>query len=133
MPFVKGMARPAGSGRKPGNPDVVRHVRTLPNVIPRLTKLAKDVRDRLEEMGLDPISALVRVGVKAEEKGELGIARACYAELANYVYPRLRAVEHSGLVATVNLSDADPFDAITRELSRIADRARAGETPPSVQ
>ena len=133
MPFQKGQAKPAGSGRKAGSPDAKRHVRSEKTFTPRLTHLAKEVRDRLEEMGLDPISGLVRIGIKAEEAGELNVARACYGELASYVYAKRRAVELSGIAGGPIMIDADPFDAITRELSRIAERSRTVENPPAVQ
>lgn len=134
MPFKPGDPKPPGSGRKK------KTEAFYPRLSPRnedtakpLPKLARYVTERLEQLGLDPIAGLARIGIKAEEAGEFGVARLCYSDLAQFVYPRRRAVEHTGLDGGPILVSADPFDAITRELTRIADRSRAGSDPPQVQ
>lgn len=91
MPFRPGDAKPPNSGRKKGSP-AKPTTRTQDSKLPP-PKLSRDVAARLGILGLDPIAGLVRVGVKAEEAGELGVAKSCYAELANYVYPKRRSTD----------------------------------------
>ena len=94
MPFKPGDAKPPNSGRRKGSP--AKPIARMPDSKVPAPKLSRDVAARLAVLGLDPIAGLVRVGVKAEEAGELAVAKSCYAELANYVYPKLRALEQSG-------------------------------------
>lgn len=116
MPFTKGQPRPNGAGRKKGSP----------------TKLSKEVASRLEALGCDPIEGMARVA--NDNTVEVAIRVRCYAELAQYVYPKRRATEHSGLGGGPILIDTDPYDAIERELSRLAERGRTqpvhSEVPP---
>lgn len=132
MPFKPGDAKPPNSGRKKGQGDAVPRVRTEGTTTPR-PKFTREVSERLEVLGLDPISGLARIGIRAEAAGELAIAKSCYAELAQYVYPKRRAVEHSGPGGGPIPISADPFESITRELSRLAERSAAGSDSTSVQ
>ncbi len=78
MPFVKGGARPKGAGRKKGS----------------VGKLSLQVLTRLEELGFDPIMQMVEI---ANDKGApLELRGKMAAELAQYVWPKRKAVEHSG-------------------------------------
>ena len=76
MPFVKGMKRPPGAGRKSGSP----------------TKLSKEVTSRLNELGCDPVGILASLAM--DEKVDDGVRRYAAAELMKYSYPRLSAIDH---------------------------------------
>lgn len=98
VPFKPGDSKPANSGRKKGTPDIVPMRARDPGTATPRPKLAREVAARLEELGLDPITGLVRIGLEAEKGGELGIARLCYTDLASFVWPKRKAVEHTGSV-----------------------------------
>lgn len=134
MPFRKGDPKPPGSGRKKKTEAFYPRLspRTEDSTKP-LPKLARYVTERLEQLGIDPIAGLARIGVKAEEAKEYGVARLCYSDLAQFVYPRRRAVEHTGLDGGPITISADPFDAIQRELARLAERGGTRTDTPSVQ
>ncbi len=92
MPFKKGHPKPPTSGRKPGVPN----------------KLTADARQRLEELGCDPIEGMAKIA--ADPKAPEELRGRMYAELAQYVYPKRKAVEHSGPNGTpidLNLSGAE--------------------------
>jgi Fe2+ transport system protein FeoA len=93
--------------------------------------LAKEVAARLEELGCDPIAGLATIA--GDPAVDHYVRVRCYSELAQYLYPKRRAIEHSGPGGGPIPISADPFDAITRELSRIAERAAAGADSTRVQ
>ena len=96
-----------------------------------MPKLARFVRDRLEQAGFDPIAGMIRIGLKAEEAGELNVARQCYEGLAQFVYPRLRAVEHTGVDGgPIQIENGDPYDAFARDITLAIERKRAREDHP---
>ena len=61
-------------------------------------KGVRNIRGRVEdlcnEMGYDPFQAMIAIGTNTRNGGQLRARMA--AELAQYVRPKLRAVEHSG-------------------------------------
>lgn len=71
-------------GRKAGTPNK------------RTVALTAALADRLEALDFCPVEALIRVGQAAEAAGELDLARAAFADVAPFVYPRKKAVEHGG-------------------------------------
>ncbi len=78
MPFTRGSRKPANSGRKKG----------------AVGKLSLQVLSRLEELGFDPIMQMVEI---ANDKGApLELRGKMAAELAQYVWPKRKAIEHSG-------------------------------------
>lgn len=90
-----GGARP-GAGRKKGGKN----------------RRSQEVEDRLEEMDCDPIAGMARIAAMAEEDAQaaetpkeriphMNLAKDCYRELAQYVAPKRKAIEHSGDVGTV--------------------------------
>ena len=62
----------------------------------KIKRLSAQARDRLEQLGYDPIEAMVRIAVKAERKGDLMLAGMMARELGGYVAPKLKAIEVSG-------------------------------------
>jgi hypothetical protein len=76
-------------GRKAGTPNK------------RTVALTSALAERLEALDFCPVEALIRVGQAAEQAGELDLARAAFADVAPFVYPRKKAVEHAGDVMTL--------------------------------
>ena len=82
-------------------------------------KATIEVQDKLKELGCDPIEALARVAMEAEEyalsagpeerTANLQIATSCYKELAQYIAPKRKAIEHTGEVTAniITFEDAD--------------------------
>lgn len=60
------------------------------------SKLQLDINQRLAELNCDPFEGMVRVAKNAEDNGELTIAGTMYKELAKYVLPQKKAIEHTG-------------------------------------
>ena|SRR3712207_112879 len=52
------------------------------------------VAERLEALGCDPLEAMVRIAT--DESVEPGIRFQAYEELAQYIYPKRKALEHKG-------------------------------------
>ncbi len=90
MGFARGTPKPPNSGRRKGQ---------TPK---KLLVLARDVALRLEELGCDPIEGLVKIA--NNKKADFGTRAKCFADLAQFVYPKRKSVEHVGLVGdTVNI------------------------------
>lgn len=51
------------------------------------------VIDRLSELQCNPIEGMIRIAQYAESAGELTIALSAYKELAQYCYPKRKAVD----------------------------------------
>lgn len=90
----------------------------------RTVALSAGLAERLEALQFCPIEALIRVGRAAEAAGELDLARAAFADVAPFVYPRKKAVEHGGGVGIENLVRAS-FTVVTGV-------PRAPDDPPTV-
>lgn len=91
MPFTRGMKRPENAGRRKG-------VKTKVVAL----HIAPTVQERLEQLGCDPIEGLVEIATN--QKYGVGVRARCLAELAQFVYPKRKSVEHVGLVGdTVNI------------------------------
>jgi hypothetical protein len=116
MPFVKGRAKDPNSGRRKG-------VKTKVVAL----HIAPTVQERLEQLGCDPIEGLVEIATN--KKYGVGVRARCLAELAQFVYPKRKAIEHIGLVGdtiNVNLGARESFE------TRIAGvRARLGIAEPA--
>jgi hypothetical protein len=67
----KGGPRP-GAGRPPGS----RNRRT------------RELQERLDRLGIDPVGALIRVAQCAEAEGDLTLAEKCWRGLLPYAGPR---------------------------------------------
>jgi hypothetical protein len=73
-------------------------------------KTTKNIRSSLKKMGCDPLQAIARIAMKAEEDGDTEIALRAYKELALYVAPKLRAIE---IIEKGGKEDAKPVTSIT--------------------
>lgn len=69
----------------------------------------QEVVERLENLGCDPLEGMVRIASQAEAAGDLNLAGRMYAELAPYVAPKLKSVEHSGPGGRPLLPDAPEY------------------------
>jgi hypothetical protein len=99
---------PKTGGRKAGTPNKIRS---------RAAEL-------MNEYGFDPLRGMMAIA--SDPKNDLAIRARMYAELAQYAYPKLRQVEHSGPGGgAIAVEVTDPYDAITRELARLAERQSA--------
>jgi hypothetical protein len=58
------------------------------------SKQTKAVAERLEALGCDPIEGMARLAM--DETVESSIRAQMYKELAQYVAPKRKAIEHSG-------------------------------------
>lgn len=59
-------------------------------------KKTQDVIDKLKAMGCDPIEGMANIAAQAYSEGDLPLAGNMYKELAQYVAPKRKAIEHSG-------------------------------------
>ena len=78
MRFQAGQAKPDHSGRQKGTPN----------------KSTQDVRSKLAALGCDPIEGMARIAMDLEASLEL--RGRMFSDLAQYVYAKRKAVEHSG-------------------------------------
>ncbi len=72
-------------GRPRGFPKTGGRTRGTPN------KKTQAVYEALERLGCHPISGLARIAMSPQTAPELKVR--CYAELAQYLYPKLKAVD----------------------------------------
>ncbi len=101
MPFVKGSPKPAGSGRKKG------------------FSLKGNALETMQRFGCDPIHGMIKIA--ENKKAGKQIRLRAYAELAQYVYPKLRAIGMTGPGG--GPMEVDVVDARQQLLSRIASLA----------
>lgn len=59
-------------------------------------KKTQDVIDRLKELNCDPIEGMAKIALQALNDDDLALAGNMYKELAQYVAPKRKAVEHTG-------------------------------------
>jgi hypothetical protein len=96
---------PKTGGRKAGTPNKIRS---------RASEL-------MNEYGFDPLRSMIAIA--ADPANELAIRARMLAELAQYAYPKLRQVEHSGPGGgAIAVMAVDPLEEINRELARLAER-----------
>lgn len=55
-----------------------------------------DVLSRLQELDCDPIAGMVDIAENAKTAGDFALAGSMYKELAQYIAPKLKAIEHTG-------------------------------------
>lgn len=90
MPFAKGTPKPPGSGRQPGQVGPGKKLKAKIQMI----QLSRDVQNRLEELGCDPIKIMAEIA--SDEKEDRSLRLRAASEVAQYVWPKRKAVEHSG-------------------------------------
>jgi hypothetical protein len=95
MPFEKGKAKTGG--RKKGSRN----------------KLTLTARQRVEELGCDPIQGIASIAKNVRNPVEVRLH--AYGMLKDSVYPKLRATEHTGLNVPVP-TDADGFRQAVMEV-----------------
>ncbi len=120
----KRQAKPAGSGRKAGS---------HPSLAARSEREDLTPRHASGERGQGPAGrdgsrSDIRAGKNRNKSGGGGRTQRCARMLWGAgelcVSAAARGSELSGIAGGPIMIDADPFDAITRELSRIAERSR---------
>jgi hypothetical protein len=82
-------------GPKPGSPRAGGRQRGTPN------KDTRDVEEKLRKLGCDPITgmALIALGIDAQGNSidaSVELKAKMHAELAQYILPKRKAIEHSG-------------------------------------
>ena len=96
-------------------------------------KRTQDVIERLATLGCDPIEGMARIAMDESNAPEL--RGRMFAELAQYVAPKRKAVEHSAEDGTASvtfswMSRDDVRDLSAAELTdRVLQRIAAGEVP----
>ncbi len=75
MPFAKG--KPKTGGRKPGTRN----------------KITSDISYTLSRLGCDPITGMAKIALSKSKKIDDALRLRAFAELAQYVFPKRRAVE----------------------------------------
>lgn len=78
MAYPKGKPRPKNAGRKKGTPNKKTH----------------ELQAKLDELGCDPIEGMARIAMDPENPVQL--RGKMFAELAQYVIPKRKAIEHTG-------------------------------------
>jgi hypothetical protein len=84
------------------------------------SKRTQDVETMLQEMDCSPIESLARLAQLAEEDAQaaetpseriphMNLAKDCYKELAQYVAPKRKAIEHSG---SIGMSHEDALNEL---------------------
>ncbi len=77
-----------------------------------------------ETGGEHPLVALARIAKKSEEQGDNNLAFQCYKELANYVAPKLKSVEHIG-----DNKDVKPITIIVSDTKQLESEQPTAEKP----
>lgn len=109
MPFQKGQPRPANAGRK----------KLPPGVVPKAT-----VTELLASRNCDPILGMIDLAMDTTTKPELRYR--CYAELAQYKYPKRRAIEISGPDGGPVEANVSIRELLLSRINSIASRASEG-------
>ena len=106
--FQKG--KPKTGGRKKGSP----------------TRLAREVQAKMEELGCDPIEGMARLAMN--ESLDPGLRGKMFSELAQYVYPKRKSVEHSGPDGAPIETHDSAIELLSDRVDSIAATFRAGSS-----
>ncbi len=110
--FKPGSPKPPGSGRVKG----------------QLTKLASSVRAKLEELGCDPIEGMAQIAM--DETNPRDLRGKMYAELSQYAYPKLKAIDHTfGGSGTLNTHDSGT-ELLASRIASLASKLGTGSGDP---
>jgi hypothetical protein len=60
-------------------------------------KITLEVRQLLDELNYDPVRSMVEIARIASKKGDHALAGSMAKEVAQYVYPKRKQVEHLGV------------------------------------
>lgn len=60
-------------------------------------KATKDVEARLKALDCDPIEGMAIIAKQSMDEGELALAGQMYKELAQYIAPKRKAIEMTGV------------------------------------
>jgi hypothetical protein len=63
-----------------------------------LNKASEKVAEKLAALDCDPIEGMAKIAKIAMEEGDFNLAGKMYSDLAQYVAPKLKALEHSGSI-----------------------------------
>lgn len=118
MPFAPGQPKPANSGRKRGAQAKRMHIGH--------SQFSGTVSERLRQMGCDPIEGMARLAM--DEKNAPELRGRMYAELAQYEFPKRKAVEHS-LAPDLTDDAASPKESLRARIAGIASRLATGSGP----
>lgn len=76
-------------------------------------KKTQEIADKLAAMGCDPITGMAEIAEEARAAGDLALAGQMLKELAQYIAPKRKAIEHSGPggsdIKTVSRIEIVPF------------------------
>jgi len=81
---------------------------------------ATSAREAMEAAGCDPIEGMIRIAQDANNKPEL--RGKMFAELAQYVWPKLRAIEHSGVGGAPIGIQVSASEELARRIDALAER-----------
>lgn len=112
MPRGKPKGLPKSGGRKAGTPN----------------KIKASADELMNDFGFDPLKGMMSIA--ADLDVDIAIRARMFSELSQYVYAKRRAIEHSGPGGGPIHHAVDPLEAITSELSRLAERNRQAEGSP---
>lgn len=104
MPFAPGSIKPAGSGRK------------------KTTQNRVTVTDILRDMKCDPIEGMARIAMDAKQP--MSLRAKVYSELAQYLYPKRRAIELTGADGSPIELNVSATELLTSRIARLAERTR---------
>ena len=115
MAFTKGSPKPPNSGRKKNG-----------GLLPRLDR--RSIAETLAKLSCDPIEGMVLIAQDDKNRPEL--RGRMFAELAQYVYPKLRAIELSGPGGGPVELNVSPSELLARRIDSLAARIGTQANPP---
>lgn len=108
MPFEKGRTKTGGRKAGAGN--------------------YATARARLDALGCDPLEGMAIIAMDPKTKAPL--RGRMYAELAQYAWPKLRAIEHSGPGGTAIELNVSGTEVLERRIAGLAARIGTASSDP---
>ena len=107
---------PKTGGRKAGTPN----------------KLNATARALMEQFGFDPLKGMISIAIDADQ--EPAIRARMYAELAQYAYPKLRAMELTGAAGgPIAVDVTSEKESLAARIAGVAARLGAGTDSPAAE